>query len=1082
MKTISGQRPVRSCLVAAVLLAAGAGGGFAADAPAAGHDWPMWRCDAGRTAATEEELPAALQLQWVRRYPELQPAWTGVRDLSFEDGTVYGASHDDCIGFEVIYSPVVLGRTMFVASPHNDSLTAIDLETGAEKWRFYAEGPMRLAPAAWKDKVYAVSDDGFLYCLSAADGKLLWKFRGAPMRHRVLGDERLVSAWPARGGPVVAPSTGSGQVTVYFAASIFPLMGLYIYALDAESGKQIWVNDSLGGNAWMQPYGNQGKPGNQRTAPQGPLAVVGDRLLVPNNRLLVTALDRNTGKFLFWPSSSGGTSHWRTGGAGDYFVIEGRFGRGAELYELQTGKAFGQLTGMPVLSGGSIYWAGAGSGGNRAVCGGEATRVGPTAANMRIAGDIPSKWTFKPKVPNNVKLEVRIRAGSRLYVSAGKKIFALDLPAAGGEPKESWSADLEAEIGDVLAAAGRLVVVTRDGGIHCFGAEKAAAKTYPLERRELPAASDAWTEKAGWILKASGAGDGYALVLGVGSGRLMEELLKQSRLAVIGVDPDALRVDALRRRLDAAGLYGKRAQVIVGDPLDCGLPQYLAELIVCEDSRAAGIAKGAAFEGQVFRSLRPYGGTLCLSSAEASKEAVEGWARESKSGNAQVSSEGDLTLLRRAGALPGSDTWTHQFAGPGNTVCSADDLVRGPLGLLWFGGPSGGAVSFDRHYAAPRPQVVGGRLLILGPKAITATDVYTGRLLWQAKLPGITDHARPYMPATGYEWRGVGSNMWGSPWVSLPDGIYVALGRTCFRLDPRTGATASEIHLPADGKPAGYVFGPIRIWEDVLVAAAAPFRENPEAKADKQALVEKGGNTACRELVAFDRNSGKVLWSFAAEGGIPNNAVAVGDGKVFVLDRLTVNAQSGSQAGRLSALDVRTGKAVWTSTETVFGNWLAHSPKTGVLLRADYGGRGGFRATRGIAYDARTGKAMWDEQAGLGPWLLNGDRLINQGWDALDIRTGRRVADYKKIDGKACNYVIGGPHVLAARQFTNEYVDIDTNTAYLIGGVRTGCMNALIPADGVLNSPYMGTGCFCDLNIRASMALVHMPELGKKEE
>ena len=41
---------------------------------------------------------------------------------------------------------------------------------------------MRFAPAVWKDRVYAASDDGYLYCLAAKDGSLINKWRGGPVR------------------------------------------------------------------------------------------------------------------------------------------------------------------------------------------------------------------------------------------------------------------------------------------------------------------------------------------------------------------------------------------------------------------------------------------------------------------------------------------------------------------------------------------------------------------------------------------------------------------------------------------------------------------------------------------------------------------------------------------------------------------------------------------------------------------------------------------------------------------------------------------------------------------------------------
>ncbi|MCH5378102.1 MAG: PQQ-binding-like beta-propeller repeat protein, partial [Planctomycetes bacterium] len=112
-------------------------------------DWPQFRYDVGRTAASPDELSSDLQLRWARKLPAPRPAFPQELRLA------YDAS----------YEPVVLGRTMFVPSMVTDSVTALDTETGNIQWRFYAEGPVRFAPVAWEGKVYFVSDDGYLYCL-----------------------------------------------------------------------------------------------------------------------------------------------------------------------------------------------------------------------------------------------------------------------------------------------------------------------------------------------------------------------------------------------------------------------------------------------------------------------------------------------------------------------------------------------------------------------------------------------------------------------------------------------------------------------------------------------------------------------------------------------------------------------------------------------------------------------------------------------------------------------------------------------------------------------------------------------------
>ena len=132
---------------------------------AVAEDWPMWRHDAGRTGASAEVLPASLHLQWTRKLPPITPAFKSLR-LQFDRG----------------YEPVAMGERLFVALPHNDSVVAYDTRTGVEQWRFYANGPVRVAPVAWKGKVYFGSDDGYLYCLDADKGNSALAFSCGSVR------------------------------------------------------------------------------------------------------------------------------------------------------------------------------------------------------------------------------------------------------------------------------------------------------------------------------------------------------------------------------------------------------------------------------------------------------------------------------------------------------------------------------------------------------------------------------------------------------------------------------------------------------------------------------------------------------------------------------------------------------------------------------------------------------------------------------------------------------------------------------------------------------------------------------------
>ncbi|MCC2112749.1 MAG: PQQ-like beta-propeller repeat protein, partial [Hyphomicrobiales bacterium] len=198
-------------------------------------DWPMWRHDAGHTASTDDPLPENLHLEWERRFSPREPVWDD-------------PLNHDLMTYDRIFEPVVLGKRLFIGFNDSDKVMALDLETGAEAWTFYTDGPVRLPAAAADGRVCFTSDDGTLYCVKAETGELIWSFRGAPSARKALGNRRIVSAWPARGGPVLRDGR------VYFAASIWPFMGTFLYALDAATGEVVWVNDATGADFIKQPH------------------------------------------------------------------------------------------------------------------------------------------------------------------------------------------------------------------------------------------------------------------------------------------------------------------------------------------------------------------------------------------------------------------------------------------------------------------------------------------------------------------------------------------------------------------------------------------------------------------------------------------------------------------------------------------------------------------------------------------------------------------------------------------------------------------------------------------------------------
>ena len=630
-------------------------------------DWPMWRYDANRGAATPHALPTELHLQWTREYPASEQAWEDVVNR-------------DRMPYDRVYEPVVIGTTMLIGSGRGDWVTALDTRSGKEKWRFYTDGPVRLPPVAWNGKGYFTSDDGHLYCVDVETGRLVWKFRGAPGDRKVLGNSRLISAWPARGGPVLRDGV------LYFAASIWPLMGTFVHALDAETGEIVWTNEGMGPMFMLQPHH---APSFAGIAPQGALAVLGDRLLVPGGRSVPGCLDRHTGELQYFhlPGSPGANRKLEGGSHVSAFgnVFLNHRGLFTGIYDLTNGAMLAGVkkTTYPVLTEDAFYFSG-----NPVV----ACRLRESEKEPAKKTDKKSSKKKKPRwiLDQDWKCDVDgtgslIKAGNRLYAGGQGAVSALELQA-GGAPKVTWTAKIEGTAARLLAADGRLFVVTREGRIHAFGREKVQPKTFPTVVSQSPLSDDV-TALARKMLKTTTLRQGYCLAFGLKDGRLVEAITRNSDLRVVAVDPDADKVDRLRRRFEAAGLYGSRVSVHVCDPTTFHAPPYMAVLTISENLAANGRPVDETFLKSLYHSMRPYGGVAWLPVEDAKqREALKQTIHRADLPKASLRQLDRHLLLGREGRLPGAADWTHQYGNVSNTSKSEDRLVRAPLGLLWFGG------------------------------------------------------------------------------------------------------------------------------------------------------------------------------------------------------------------------------------------------------------------------------------------------------------------------------------------------------------------------------------------------------------
>ncbi|MCE5326376.1 MAG: PQQ-like beta-propeller repeat protein, partial [Planctomycetaceae bacterium] len=249
---------------------------FLMTAPALAADWPTFRKDISRSGITDESLSLPLTQAWVfvspfKPAPAFGPGYA--LHTNFEGGV-----EKRRIDFDRSDSTVAVGDSVFMGSVGDGKVYCLEAGTGKVKWTYLTGGPVRLAPTVDAGNVYVGSDDGWVYCLSAADGKEVWKFRAAPEDRRVIGLGKMVSLWPVRSSVMV----DSG--IAYFTAGIFPSEGVFIYAVDAKSGKLIWKNDSTGEQRLLQ------------VCPQGYLLANKNQLVIPNSRLCPFVYDRATGR------------------------------------------------------------------------------------------------------------------------------------------------------------------------------------------------------------------------------------------------------------------------------------------------------------------------------------------------------------------------------------------------------------------------------------------------------------------------------------------------------------------------------------------------------------------------------------------------------------------------------------------------------------------------------------------------------------------------------------------------------------------------------------------------------------------
>ena len=1082
---------------------------FLVCAAAGAADWPAYRHDNARTGCTSESLSAPLVLHWVYvpAYPP-RPAWPEPAKRPRE-----GFKLRHRVIFDDAFQVAAVGNLVYFGSSVDNKLHALEAATGKEHWSFFTGGPVRLAPTVWKKRLFVGSDDGFVYCLKADDGGLIWKKRGGPNNERLLGNGRMISRWPIRTGVLV-----DGGVA-YFGAGIFPHENVYLCAVRTEDGTLLWKNDTI---SQKDAYRNG-------FSPQGYLLAAKTQLFVPSGRALPVSFERATGRMIFdrkygWRGEqAGGTVGGTYALLADEQIYTGTQHHLLAL-EQKTGKTgFAWFPGRRLAVVGNMAYMATG----RELVAMDRTgfakasqlrnsleqKIKALRSSVRRArGDRREQLQQELKAAekeleqnrqNNIAPTVNWRAPSECDAEL---VVTANLVFAGGQDqvnalkrdngKTVWNAKVDGKARGLAVANGRLYVSTDKGKIYCFASGKAAkrktpasepsihlaAKPYPKDK--LTAVYEAAAEA---IVMETGVTKGYCLVVGAEHGRLAWELARRTELNIIGVEPDPEKVRAARQALDAAGLYGERVTIDQGNLAALPYSNYFANLIVSDSLLVTGEIPGEP--GELARHLKPCSGTICLGrSANApgktnilSSEQLRRWLARLELGQCRMSETNGLWATLRRGRLPGAGKWTHQYAEPGNTACSDDRILCGPLGLLWFGDP-GSAPMVNRHDAAAAPLAVNGRLFIQGENIVMVYDSYNGVLQWKREIPGAM-RTRLKKSECG--------NL-----AASEDSFFVAVGSKCLRLDAETGETRATYTMPPTPEGLSRKWGYVAYVDGILYGSAL-----------KQVGVSDS-------VFAIDTRDGRTLWTYKG-GNIANLTIAIGDGWFFFIDSsltpqqrqvllqqdkshlINLSAEEAKKAektqkkldARLAvALDARTGGKIWTKPVDVTdcsrigigGGELTAMYRDGILVfcGANANGHywrqflsGEFSRRRLVALSAKSGNQLWTKDANYRhrPVII-GDTVLAEPW-AFDLKTGAQKMRRHPVTGAKtpwqflrpghhCGAISACPQMLFMRSGFTSYYDLrDDSGIRHFAGQRLGCWINAVCADGLAAVPEASAGC-----------------------
>jgi outer membrane protein assembly factor BamB len=184
-------------------------------------DWPTYRGGAARSGVTKATVPVKVKEMW---------------------SADVGAGLSQC---------VVAGGRVFVSTVDSHQVHALDADTGKALWTYTAGGRVDSAPTYYRGTVLFGSRDGYVTCLAADKGELVWRFRASPVDRRAVVYDQIESVWPVHGSVLVH----DGVLWFCAGRSSYLDGGLHVHRLNPLTGEVLTTTriDSLGPRDEQKP-------------------------------------------------------------------------------------------------------------------------------------------------------------------------------------------------------------------------------------------------------------------------------------------------------------------------------------------------------------------------------------------------------------------------------------------------------------------------------------------------------------------------------------------------------------------------------------------------------------------------------------------------------------------------------------------------------------------------------------------------------------------------------------------------------------------------------------------------------------